>query len=162
MSVAAAHALLRAVDRVVHAVALYCGGAVLAALMTTIIIDVIGRYIFNSPLYGSLDLAVVLLVLAVSCAIGYGGRAGAHVTADMVTTLVGPKFEWISGVAIKMFAAAIEVSGRGACSSPARPRRAWARARSCSTSRFRRSTRRSPSVSGFTRWCWLSRPSCSQ
>ena len=107
MSVAAAHALLRAVDRVVHAVALYCGGAVLAALMTTIIIDVIGRYIFNSPLYGSLDLAVVLLVLAVSCAIGYGGRAGAHVTADMVTTLVGPKFEWISGVAIKMFAAAI-------------------------------------------------------
>jgi TRAP-type C4-dicarboxylate transport system permease small subunit len=107
VSVAAARALLRGVDRVVHAVALYCGGAVLAALMTTIIIDVIGRYIFNSPLYGSLDLAVVLLVLAVSCAIGYGGRAGAHVTADMVTTLVGPKFEWISGVAIKAFAAAI-------------------------------------------------------
>ena len=55
-----------AVDRVVHAVALYCGGAVLAALMATIIVDVIGRYVFNSPLYGSLDLAVVLLVLAVS------------------------------------------------------------------------------------------------
>ena len=87
--------------------ALYCGGAVLAALMTTIIIDVIGRYVFNSPLYGSLDLAVVLLVLAVSCAIGYGGRAGAHVTADMMTTLVGPKFEWISGVCVKVFAAGI-------------------------------------------------------
>ena len=51
-----------AIDR--SAVALYCGGAVLAALMMMIIIDVIGRYIFNSPLYGSLDLAVVLLVLA--------------------------------------------------------------------------------------------------
>ena len=105
--VAAAQALLRAIDHVVHGVALYCGGAVLAALMTVILIDVIGRYLFNSPLYGSLDLAVVLLVLAVSCAIGYGGRAGAHVTADMVTTVVGPRFEWISGIAVKLLAAAV-------------------------------------------------------
>ena len=51
------------IDRVVRAVALYCGGAVLAVLMMVILIDVIGRYVFNSPLYGSLDLAVVLLVL---------------------------------------------------------------------------------------------------
>lgn len=98
---------LHAIDRVVHAVALYCGGAVLAALMTVIIIDVTGRYVFNAPLYGSLDLAVVLLVLAVSCAIGYGGRTGAHVTADMVTTLVGPKFEWISGVCVKVLAGGV-------------------------------------------------------
>jgi TRAP-type transport system small permease protein len=103
----AAEWLLRVVDRIVGAVALYCGGAVLAALMITIIVDVVGRYAFNAPLYGSLDIAVVLLVLAVSCAIGYGGRAGAHVTADMVTTVVGPKFEWVSGVCIKLFAAAI-------------------------------------------------------
>jgi TRAP-type C4-dicarboxylate transport system permease small subunit len=102
-----AHALLQVIDRVVHTVALYCGGAVLATLMITIIVDVIGRYVFNAPLYGSLDLSVVLLVLAVSCAIGYGGRTGAHVTADMVTTLVGQTFEWISGVCIKIFAAGI-------------------------------------------------------
>ena len=99
--------LLHAIDRVVRAVALYCGGLVLAVLMTVIIVDVVGRYVFNSPLYGSLDLSVVLLVLAVSCAIGYGGRTGAHVTADMVTTLVGPKFEWISGVGIKLLAAGV-------------------------------------------------------
>ena len=154
--------LLRAHRPVVHAVALYCGGAVLAALMTTIIIDVIGRYVFNSPLYGSLDLAVVLLVLAVSCAIGYGGRAGAHVTADMVTTLVGPKFEWISGVCIKMFAAGITAIWSWRLFVTGRPRRGSARARSCSTSRSSRSTRRSPSASGSMRWCWSSRPSCSR
>jgi TRAP-type C4-dicarboxylate transport system permease small subunit len=102
-----AHTFLRLVDRVVHAVALYCGGAVLATLMMIIIVDVVARYVFNSPLYGSLDLVVVLLVLAVSCAIGYGGRTGAHVTADMMTTLVGPTFEWLSGICIKLFAAAI-------------------------------------------------------
>ena len=104
---AAAELLLQVIDRIVHAVALYCGGAVLAALM----IDHHRRR--HRPLCLQLAalrfarLAVVLLVLAVSCAIGYGGRAGAHVTADMVTTVVGPKFEWISGVCIKILAAAI-------------------------------------------------------
>ncbi len=61
----------------------------------------------TAPLDGSLDLSIVLLVLAVSCAIGYGGRTGAHVTADMVTTVVGPQFEWVSGLCIKTLAAGI-------------------------------------------------------
>jgi len=99
--------MLTLIDKVVRAVALYCGGAVLAMLMTVIIVDVTGRYVFNAPLTGSLDLSIVLLVLAVSCAIGYGGRTGAHVTADMVTTVVGPKFELISVVCIKILAAGI-------------------------------------------------------
>ena len=99
--------MLTLIDKVVRAVALYCGGAVLAILMTVIIIDVTGRYVFNTPLSGSLDLSIVLLVLVVSCAIGYGGRTGAHVTADMVTTVVGPTFEWVAGVCIKTLAAAI-------------------------------------------------------
>ena len=99
--------MLTLIDKIVRAVALYCGGAVLAVLMMVIIVDVTGRYVFNTPLDGSLDLSIVLLVLAVSCAIGYGGRTGAHVTADMVTTVVGPKFEWISGIGIKAMAAGV-------------------------------------------------------
>jgi TRAP-type C4-dicarboxylate transport system permease small subunit len=99
--------VLTIIDKLVRAVALYYGGVVLAVLMTVIIVDVTGRYIFNAPLSGSLDLSIVLLVLAVSCAIGYGGRTGAHVTADMVTTLVGPAFEWISGLGIKAMAAGV-------------------------------------------------------
>jgi TRAP-type C4-dicarboxylate transport system permease small subunit len=97
--------MLALIDKIVRAVALYCGGVVLAVLMTVIITDVTGRYVFNAPLNGSLDMSVVLLVLAVSCAIGYGGRTGAHVTADMVTTVVGLKFELISGIIIKAMAA---------------------------------------------------------
>jgi TRAP-type C4-dicarboxylate transport system permease small subunit len=75
--------------------------------MTVIIVDVTGRYLLNWPLFGALDLSTVLLVLAVACAIGYGGRTGAHVTADMVSTLVGPRFEFYSGVAVKIVATAI-------------------------------------------------------
>ena len=99
--------MLGFIDRVTRIVALYCGGVVLAALMTVIIVDVTGRYLFNWPLFGALDLSTVLLVLVVACAIGYGGRTGAHVTADMVSTLVGPRFEFYSGVAIKIAATAI-------------------------------------------------------
>ena len=99
--------MLGFIDRVTRIVALYCGGVVLVALMTVIIVDVTGRYLLNWPLFGALDLSTVLLVLAVACAIGYGGRTGAHVTADMVSTLVGPRFEFYSGVAVKIAATAI-------------------------------------------------------
>jgi TRAP-type C4-dicarboxylate transport system permease small subunit len=99
--------MLGFIDRVTRIVALYCGGVVLAALMTVIIVDVTGRYLLNWPLFGALDLSTVLLVLAVACAIGYGGRTGAHVTADMVSTLVGPRFEFYSGVAVRIVATAI-------------------------------------------------------
>ena len=75
--------------------------------MTVIIVDVTGRYLLNWPLFGALDLSTVLLVLVVACAIGYGGRTGAHVTADMVSTLVSPRFEFYSGVAVKITATAI-------------------------------------------------------
>ena len=96
--------MLGFIDKLTRFVALYCGGIVLAALMSVIIIDVTGRYLLNWPLFGALDLTTVLLVLVVACAIGYGGRTGAHVTADMVTTLVGPRFEYYSLVAIKIVA----------------------------------------------------------
>jgi TRAP-type C4-dicarboxylate transport system permease small subunit len=99
--------MLGFIDRVTRIVALYCGGVVLATLMAVIIIDVTGRYLLNWPLFGALDLSTVLLVLVVACAIGYGGRTGAHVTADMVSTLVGPRFEFYSGVAVKIGAIAI-------------------------------------------------------
>jgi TRAP-type C4-dicarboxylate transport system permease small subunit len=99
--------VLTLIDKIVRAVALYGGGAVLAGLMAVIVTDIVGRYLFNAPLNGSLDMSIVLLVLVVSCAIGYGGRTGAHVTADMVTTVVGPTFEWISGIAIKILAAVV-------------------------------------------------------
>ena len=53
--------MLTFIDKIVRAVALYCGGAVLAILMTVIIVDVTGRYVFNTPLDGSLDLSCVRL-----------------------------------------------------------------------------------------------------
>jgi len=55
--------VLAIVDRLTRAVALYCGGVLLFVLMGIIVVDVTGRYVFNSPLYGSLDLSITFLVL---------------------------------------------------------------------------------------------------
>ena len=87
--------------------ALYCGGALLFVLMGIIVVDVTGRYVFNSPLYGSLDLSITFLVLIVASSIAYGGRTGAHVTADIFKTLLGPRFERINGIFVKLFAAIV-------------------------------------------------------
>lgn len=99
--------VLAIVDRLTRAVALYCGGVLLFVLMGIIVVDVTGRYVFNSPLYGSLDLSITFLVLIVASSIAYGGRTGAHVTADIFKTLLGPRFEWINGIFVKLFAAII-------------------------------------------------------
>jgi TRAP-type C4-dicarboxylate transport system permease small subunit len=99
--------MLASIDRLTRAVALYCGGILLFVLMGLIVVDVTGRYVFNSPLYGSLDLSITLLVLIVASSIAYGGRTGAHVTADIFRTLLGARFEWLNGIFIKLFAAII-------------------------------------------------------
>ena len=142
------------------AVALYCGGVLLFVLMITIIVDVTGRYVFNRPLYGSLDLSITLLVLIVASSIAYGGRTGAHVTADIFSTLVGPSFEWISGIFIKFFAAGssaiwcwrLFVTGQTAAR--------LGESTLLSTFRSSRSTWRSASASGSMRWFWSSRRWC--
>jgi TRAP-type C4-dicarboxylate transport system permease small subunit len=99
--------VLAIVDRLTRAVALYCGGVLLFVLMGIIVVDVTGRYVFNHPLYGSLDLSITFLVLIVASAIAYGGRTGAHVTADIFKTLLGAKFEWINGILVKLVAGII-------------------------------------------------------
>jgi TRAP-type C4-dicarboxylate transport system permease small subunit len=99
--------LLRAIDRVSRFVALWCGGALLGALMLLIIVDVTGRYLFSSPVYGSLDLSITILVLVVAASLAYGGRTGAHVTADIFTTLVSERIEWLTGLFVKFFAAGV-------------------------------------------------------
>jgi TRAP-type C4-dicarboxylate transport system permease small subunit len=99
--------LLAFIDRVTRLVALWCGGALLGVLMLLIIVDVTGRYLFSSPVYGSLDLSITILVLVVAASLAYGGRTGAHVTAEIFTTLVSERIEWVTGLFVKFFAAGV-------------------------------------------------------
>jgi len=95
------YAVISAIDRLVRAIALYCGGLVLMAVMGVTVVDVAFRYLINKPIGGSFDYSTVLLVLIVACAIPYGGRTGAHVTADLFTHLMGPTVDRIVGIVVK-------------------------------------------------------------
>jgi TRAP-type transport system small permease protein len=99
--------MFRFIDRLTRAVALYGGGALLLTLLSLIIVDVTGRYLFNAPVFGSLDLYGVLLALIVASSIGYGGRSGAHVSADVFARLVGPRTERVTAVGVKLLAASV-------------------------------------------------------
>jgi TRAP-type C4-dicarboxylate transport system permease small subunit len=59
-------------------------GATLAAMMFLMAIDVIGRYFFNSPIPGSLELVEYMMAVIVPLSIAYCALLKAHVSVDLI------------------------------------------------------------------------------
>lgn len=95
------------IDRIVQAFALWFGGAVLFALLTLTVVDVTGRYAFDAPFYGSLDLYGVLLASVVAVCIPYGQRTGAHVSADIFAHIAGPAVERLIAIGVRVLSATV-------------------------------------------------------
>ena len=64
--------------RFVSALLALCAGAVLVALMLVTVVDVAGRYFFNSPLAGVLDLTQMAVVAMVYLGMTWATWCGAH------------------------------------------------------------------------------------
>ena len=60
------------------------GAAVLFAMMLLTTVDVACRYLFNSPILGSLEIIEFMVVLVVFFFLGITEREGAHVRVDLV------------------------------------------------------------------------------
>ena len=101
------------IDRIVHAFALWFGGLVLLVMLALTVVDVGGRYFFNWPVYGSLDLYGVLLASVVAVCIPYGQRTGAHVSADLFAALASPGVDRAITVVVRTLCAMI--AGMWAC-----------------------------------------------
>lgn len=72
-------------------------GAIFLGLMTLVTgIDVIGRYLFNAPLPGGLDITINLLTLVAGCGIAATTIAEDHINVDSLY-LVLPAFwkKWV-------------------------------------------------------------------
>ena len=63
-------------------------GLLLIALMLVTGIDVIGRYVFDSPLPGAFESTELLLGALVFAALPLVSRSGAHVEVDLLATLL--------------------------------------------------------------------------
>lgn len=60
--------------------------------------DVIGRYFFNRPIPGALDLSELLLVVVVCFALAYTASIREHMSVDVVTSRLGRRAEAILNV----------------------------------------------------------------
>ncbi|SFJ09719.1 TRAP transporter small permease [Celeribacter neptunius] len=61
------------------------GGVMLTAMMGLTVCDVIGRYLFNSPIKGAAELTEVLLCATIFLGLGAVSLKEDHVTVDLVT-----------------------------------------------------------------------------
>jgi TRAP-type C4-dicarboxylate transport system permease small subunit len=69
------------------------GGIAVIFIMLVTVADVTLRYLFNSPIKGTLDLTQMAMVVTVFCAIGYAGWTGRHIVVDMIPPLFPPAVE---------------------------------------------------------------------
>lgn len=68
--------------------------AMLCALMAVTSVDVVGRYMFNRPVYGGLELTEILLAGMIFCALPIVCRHGEHISVDLIS--LRPR--WLRGV----------------------------------------------------------------
>lgn len=99
-------ALERAI-RIVSKATFYAGSALLMIIMFLVTIDVGGRYFFNRPLLGVLEISEFLLAGAVLLGMGYTQFLHGHVMAEVVYDRLSPKtqarlriFHFVVGISI--------------------------------------------------------------
>ncbi|MBU2962431.1 TRAP transporter small permease [Citreicella sp. C3M06] len=66
------------------------GGVLLMALMALTVVDVIGRYLFNSPLIGATELTELLLAAVIFLGLPAVALAEEHVSVDLLTDRMPP------------------------------------------------------------------------
>ncbi|SFG67222.1 TRAP-type C4-dicarboxylate transport system, small permease component [Palleronia marisminoris] len=77
-------------------------GLLLVALMLVTGIDVVGRYLFDTPLPGAFETTELMLGALVFAALPLVSRAGSHVEVDILATLlperIGTRLLWLASV----------------------------------------------------------------
>lgn len=75
------------------------GGIVVLAMMLVAFLDVVLRYVFNSPLSSSYELIQLAMVLVVYCGLAWCGLAGGHVAINFVGPLLErPRLRWLNAL----------------------------------------------------------------
>jgi TRAP-type C4-dicarboxylate transport system permease small subunit len=69
----------------------FCAAVLLFCLMMLTTVDVIGRYIFNSPVRGAFELTELLLLTLIFAGLPLASRADEHVTLDFIDMALGNK-----------------------------------------------------------------------
>jgi TRAP-type C4-dicarboxylate transport system permease small subunit len=79
--------IINKISRVSHII----GGVIAAILMFLTTADVIGRYVFNQPITGTLEVSQLMMVVMVFFAFAYVESENAHVRVDLVVSRLSPR-----------------------------------------------------------------------
>lgn len=81
-------------------------------IVAIVAIAVVFRYVFNSPLIFSFDLAVILFVWLVFLGLARAAYEGAHLSVDMLTALLPHRLAFATEIAMRllMIAAAVFIA----------------------------------------------------
>lgn len=96
---------LALLDRFVGFIALFAGGAMVIGLAVLIVIAVIARYVFNSPIFGADDFNQILLVSTVAFAVAHSGRTGGQVVVEILSIVSGPNITRWTDILVKLLGA---------------------------------------------------------
>ncbi len=75
------------------------GCAALFAMMGLTVVDVVGRYVFNSPILGAFELTSFLVSIMIYSFLGYAQSQKSHVTVDILVNAFPQKAQSI----VKLF-----------------------------------------------------------
>lgn len=85
----------------------YIAGAMLVLVMAIMFVDVVGRYVFNSPLTFAVELVELCMGLAITFGFAVTTLHRGHIRVDLVTQVVPPVIrkvlDWLSDLATGVF-----------------------------------------------------------
>lgn len=81
----AVHAVRR-INRVLH----YAAGVVLTALMLLTVVDILSRWLFNSPFAGTVELTELAMIAIVYLGFAYAEHEREHISVDILYARLGP------------------------------------------------------------------------
>jgi len=98
--------LARRLDKGVQLTLESMAGVILFALMAVTTVDVVGRFFFNSPLTGSVELTQLMLAAVVFLAMPVVSWREEHVSVDLLDTVFPARWVWLRQLAINLLVAA--------------------------------------------------------
>lgn len=85
-------------------------GTVMFVLMALTAVDVVGRYVFNRPLRGSLELTEIFMTVMIFAGLPLVTAKGGHVTVDITDVFIPPRLKaWLELIVEVVCAAALGV-----------------------------------------------------
>lgn len=76
--------ILKGISRVLNTVLGYITFAAFFVIMAFIVVNVVMRYIFNSPVLGAYEIVEQMMFVGVFCSFAYAQQEGAHIRVNML------------------------------------------------------------------------------